>query len=234
MRGEPLDNLTPAVAADTMQVLHAPEDTRPRLRGRLHLGTAIASLPALAVLVSSAATTVALFAAWVYGIANVLLYTTSSTYHVFAKAPRTRRIMQSLDHAMIYVLIAGTFTPICLLALKGQLRWVLLAAMWTGTAVGVALALVALERFHKVTFAMYLVLGWGGLVALPGLLDRPGHLLLVATGGLLYTVGAILFALQRPRLHPQWFGYHEVWHLLGVAAGVLLFLVNLDLIRSTT
>ncbi len=182
---------------------------------------------------SVAATTQALIAAWIYGLANIALYTTSSTYHVFTTSPRARRIMQSLDHAMIYVLIAGTFTPVCILAMTGSARWVVLAWMWAGALVGMALTILALERFHKVTFAMYLVLGWSALAALPALLGRPEHLTLVIAGGVLYTVGAILFGLKRPALVPDSFGYHEVWHLLGVTAGVLLFAVNLDLIATS-
>jgi hemolysin III len=183
-------------------------------------------------LVSSAPSTEARVAAWVYGIANVLLYSTSGTYHVFAKTLRSRRIMQSLDHAMIYVLIAGSATPVCLLLVDGGLRWATLALMWGGALTGMLLALTALDRFRKVTFGMYLGLGWTGLLMVPALWPHPGWLAMVGVAGVLYTVGAILFGLQRPRLNPAWFGYHEVWHVLGVAAGALLFVVNLGVISG--
>jgi hemolysin III len=133
---------------------------------------------------------------------------------------------------MIYVLIAGTYTPVCLLALEGSLRWVLLAIVWTGAIVGMALTLFALDRFAKLSWALYLVLGWAALLAIPQLLDRPGLLGLAIAGGVLYTVGAVLFALHRPGPAATWFGYHEYWHAFGIAAGVMFFAMNLGLIAS--
>lgn len=207
-------------------------DPRPRLRGHIHLVAAFLSVGGLAVLVASATSGQAKVAAWIYGLAGILVYTTSSTYHVFARSPRARKIMQALDHAMIYVLIAGTFTPICILAMSGTWRWFVLGGMWVGAATGMTLALVALDRFNKITFALYLVLGWAGLVSVPTLIEHPRHLILVGIGGGLYTVGAVLFALHMPRLKPDWFGYHELWHTFGVIAGALFFAVNYNLINS--
>ena len=94
------------------------------------------------------------------------------------------------------------------------------------------LKLVAFHRLPKLGSAMYIVLGWGALLTLPALLQRPGLLALVVIGGVLYTVGAILFAMGKPTLSPRWFGYHEVWHTLGVAAGAVLFAANLGLVRA--
>jgi hemolysin III len=205
---------------------------RPRLRGRLHLATAIVSLGGLAWLLRVADSWEAKVAAWVYGLAMVLLYATSSTYHVFARSLRVRRVMQRLDHAMIYVLIAGTCTPICLLAMQGWWRWFVLGAIWIGAIAGVLLKTIALERFQKLGFTLYLVLGWAGLATLPALLEEPARLVLVATAGVLYTVGAVLFSLHWPGRNSRWFGYHEVWHCMVVAAGVLFFVVNLSLIES--
>jgi len=205
---------------------------RPHLRGRLHQLAFVASMAGLVWLVRSASSTAAVVAAWIYGVASILLYLTSSTYHVFARSPRARKVMQRADHSMIFVLIAGTFTPVCILALHGPGRWVLLAAMWAAAIGGVVLKLVAIERFPRFGNALYIVLGWAGLAALPALIHRPGVLALIAAGGALYTGGAIMFFMGRPRLSPRWFGYHEMWHALGVAAGVLLFVVNLGLIRG--
>ena len=170
--------------------------------------------------------------AWVYGIASILLYLTSSSYHVFARSVRARRIMQRADHSMIFVLIAGSFTPSAVLMLPDPLRWWSLGVMWGGAAVGVTLKLVAMERFPKLGAALYIVLGWAGLMAFPALAQRPGTLALFAAGGLLYTVGAIFFALNRPVLSPRWFGYHEVWHSFTAAAGALLYAANLGLVRA--
>lgn len=205
---------------------------RPKLRGRLHLAAAVASIGALVLLVRSAHSTEATVAAWVYGVSALALYTTSGTYHVFARSPQARRIMQRADHSMIYLLIAGSATPAILLLMDGWHRAALLGLMWAGAATGIVLKLVAFERLNKLGAALYIVLGWAGLLALPAFLDHPEALALMVVAGVLYTIGAALFAAGRPRLSPKWFGYHEVWHVLGTTAGVLLFVMNLGLIRG--
>lgn len=205
---------------------------RPRLRGRLHLAAAVVSVGGLVWLVRAAESTEATVAAWVYGVSALLLYTTSGTYHCFARSMRARRIMQRADHSMIYLLIAGSATPALLLLMEGWARAALLGLMWAGAATGVVLKLVAFDRLKKLGGALYIVLGWAGLLALPAFMDHPGALALMVAAGVLYTVGAALFAAGRPRLSPTWFGYHEVWHVMGVAAGVLLFVMNLGLISA--
>ncbi|MGN6693096.1 MAG: PAQR family membrane homeostasis protein TrhA [Aquihabitans sp.] len=206
--------------------------TRPIFRGRLHQLALVASVFGLIWLVESAPTTRARTVAWVYGLASVLLYLTSSSYHVFAKSPKARRIMQRADHSMIFILIAGTFTPLAVLGVHGSLKWVALVGVWLGAIGGVAFKIFWLDRFPKLGGAMYIVVGWAGIVILPAMWHRPGTLVLVAIGGVLYTLGAILFALHRPVLSERWFGYHEVWHAFGVAAGVVLFVANLGLVRA--
>jgi len=206
---------------------------RPRLRGRLHQVTTFVAMLGLVVLVENAASTEARIGAWVYGSASIALYAVSSGYHVFARSPRLRAVMQRVDHTMIYVLIAGTFTPIALVTLHGTAQTVALGVMWLGAAVGMVVKLAWFGRFRRLGSALYIVLGWAGLMALPGLWSRWTVLALVIAGGLLYTVGAILFALRRPRLKGRWFGYHEVWHVFGVGAGVLIFVANLRLVQTT-
>lgn len=205
---------------------------RPLLRGRLHQAAFVASVAGLAWLVASAPTPRAQAVAWVYGIASVLLYLTSSSYHVFARSPRARRIMQRADHCMIFVLIAGSFTPIAVLAVESPWKWVALAVVWVGSLAGILLKALALERYPRLGGAMYIVVGWAGAAILPALWHRPSTLALVAVGGVLYTVGAALFAARRPVLSPRVFGYHEMWHALGIAAGVALYIANLGLVRA--
>jgi hemolysin III len=205
---------------------------RPLLRGRLHQVACVASVVGLIWMVESAPTARATAVAWVYGLASVLLYLTSSSYHVFAKSPRARRIMQRADHSMIFVLIAGTFTPLAVLGVQGPWKWAALVAVWLGALGGVAFKIIWLDRFPKLGGAMYIVVGWAGIVILPALWDQPGTLALIAAGGVLYTLGAILFALHKPILSERWFGYHEVWHAFGVAAGVVLFVANMGLVRG--
>ncbi|QYG94008.1 hemolysin III family protein [Iamia sp. SCSIO 61187] len=205
---------------------------RPRLRGRLHLLAAVVSIGGLVWLVRAAESTEATVAAWVYGVTSLLLYATSGTYHVFARSPRARRIMQRADHSMIYLLIAGSATPAALLLIDGWTQAAMLGLLWSGAATGVVIKLVAFERFRKLGGALYIVLGWAGLLALPAFLAHPGALALMVVAGVLYTVGAILFAAGWPDISPRWFGYHEVWHVMGVTAGILLFVMNLGLISQ--
>jgi hemolysin III len=140
--------------------------------------------------------------------------------------------MRRADHSMIYVLIAGTFTPVCILAMGGWWRWIILGLVWLGAALGIALCVAPRPRVPRFRTALYLILGWAGLAAVPALMRRPRDLLLVIIAGTLYTVGAMLFGRRRPTLRPDWFGYHEFWHTIGVSAGVLLFAVNLSLVAT--
>lgn len=217
---------------ETQPIELQPALIRPHLRGRLHQAAFLASIVGLVALVEQASTPRALAVAWVYGVASVLLYLTSSSYHVFARSPRARRIMQRADHSMIYILIAGSFTPMAVLAVPSPWRWVALATMWAGALGGVVLKIVAIDRFPKTGSALYIILGWAAAATFPSLWSHPGTLMLIAAGGILYTGGAILFSLGRPRLSERWFGYHEVWHSFGIAAGALLFIANLGLIRA--
>jgi hemolysin III len=207
---------------------------RPRLRGQLHAIAAALSVGALVWLVRSAASIEATIAAWIYGVAAILCYLTSSTYHLFAGSDRARAVLRRADHSMIYVLIAGTFTPVCLLAMGGWWRWIIIGMFWLAAFVGVALSVAPNPRLPRFSVALYLILGWAGVAALPALSHHPIRLVLVVIAGLLYTVGAILFGRQRPTLRPNWFGYHEFWHSIGIAAGALLFVVNLSLIATRT
>jgi hemolysin III len=206
---------------------------RPRLRGVLHAIAAVLSVGALVWLVRAAETTEATVAAWIYGIAAILCYLTSSTYHMGRWGEQAKAALRRADHAMIYVLIAGTFSPVCMLAMAGSWRWVLVGVVWAGAVLGVALSIPRRPRAPRFGIALYLILGWAGLATLPALLRHPGRAALVITAGVLYTIGAILFGRRLPTLRPRWFGYHELWHAIGVTAGALLFVVNLGLIAGT-
>jgi hemolysin III len=198
---------------------------RPKLRGRLHLLAALVSVGGLVWLVRAAESTEATVAAWVYGISALLLYATSGTYHCFARTQRARRIMQRADHSMIYLLIAGTYTPVCLAALPRTVGLPLLAFIWLLALVGVTCKLLAGPRLMRASSGLYVAMGWVAMVALPSLLDhlRPAELVLLGVGGLLYTIGAVVLYLRRPDPRPAVFGYHEVWHAFTVAAAACHF-----------
>jgi hemolysin III len=116
----------------------------------------------------------------------------------------------------------------------GWWGWVVIGIVWLGAFTGIALSAWTTPHVPRLGFALYLVLGWAGIAAVPALSRHPGRLAMVVTAGVLYTVGAILFSRRRPTLRPAWFGYHEFWHGIGVAAGALFFVVNLSLIASRT
>ncbi len=164
----------------------------------------------------------------VFGLSMIVLYAVSATYHIGRWQPRTERILRALDHANIYVLIAGTFTPMCFNVLEGSFRTTMLAVIWSVAAAGVLLS-VFTERLPRWLMAsLYVGMGWIGVVLMPAFaahLPWPA-LGLLLTGGLLYTVGAVIYALQRPDPYPQVFGYHEVFHLF-VIGGSAAFTVTI-------
>ena len=202
---------------------HAIGKWRPRWRGRIHGGAVAVTLPAGIILTLVTPSGLARVAVFVYVASLLALFSTSASYHLFTRTQRAQRTMRQLDHAMVYVLIAGTYTPVCLLALPRTIGVVFLIGIWCAALIGIVLKIT--WRAHKVSGAMYLIIGWAALIILPWAYHRAGFtsLLLFALGGIVYTVGAVLFYLQRPQLRPLVFGYHEVWHVFTVVAVALQF-----------
>ena len=202
---------------------HAMGKWRPRWRGRIHGGAVAVTLPAGIVLTFVTPSGLPRIAVLVYVLSLLALFSTSASYHLFTRTQRAQRTMRQLDHAMVYVLIAGTYTPVCLLALPRNVGVPFLIAIWLAAALGITLKIT--WRAHKTSGAMYLVIGWAALIILPWSYHVAGFtsLLLFALGGIVYTVGAILFYLQRPQLKPLVFGFHEVWHVFTVVAVALQF-----------
>ncbi len=206
---------------------------KPRLRGRLHQLAFVVSIPAGIVLIGLARSAVDRVGAAVFALSLTGLYGVSAAYHRGHWSPRAERLMKHLDHSMIYVLIAGSYTPITLLTLQPAWGITLLALAWTGATIGVLITILRLERWHRIGFAMYLALGWLLVVATPQLVHSLSgmELALLATGGLLYTVGAIVLARNRPDPRPNFFGYHELWHSFVVSAGACHYTLVLLLVR---
>jgi hemolysin III len=209
--------VTPAYQA-TATAPHA----KPLLRGWLHLVTFFLAIPAGVLVVTLAGSMTARVGAVVYATGLIALFGVSAAYHRGPWSPTWRRRMQCLDHATIFVMIAGSYTPLCLLALRGWVAALTLAAAWTGAALGVALAWLDGRRTTTLRSALYIVLGWLAVLATPQLVRHlsAGELVLIAVGGVLFTVGAIFLATRWPDPFPRVFGYHEVWHTLVVAAAV--------------
>ncbi|MFN0029971.1 MAG: hemolysin III family protein [Acidimicrobiales bacterium] len=197
----------------------------PLFRGFLHFAACIVALPAGWLLVSRTTSTMALVACTLYVSSLLLSFGTSAGYHCLTKAGRARRVMRRLDHAMIYVLIGGTYVPLCLLALPLPWGIPLLATVGLGVVVGAVAKLVVFERGARLAHALYLLLGWAVVVAAPKLLQHldPAEIILLALGGLAYTVGVPVLIRHRPDPWPKVFGYHEVWHGFTVVAAGLHF-----------
>ena len=198
---------------------------RPRYRGHLHTWTALAAIPAGIFLVIAAQRAVGKVSAVVYGVSVLALFGTSAAYHRLARSVQARLVMQRLDHSMIFVLIAGTYTPLCLVALPATWGIPILCVVWVGAVAGVVLKVAAFDRFRVANYALYPVLGWVAVVALPVLYDRltTTQLALMLAGGVAYTLGIPVLVRTRPNPWPGTFGYHEVWHTITVVAGVCHF-----------
>jgi len=200
---------------------------RPRLRGVLHQYAFFASLITGTVLVAAAPTGRAVLAAAVYGVSVSAVFGVSALYHRVTWSPRGYRRMKRLDHAMIFLLIAGTFTPFGVLTLSGALAAVILMVVWSGAAAGIVLKLAWIDAPRWLSAVLYVALGWVGVAALPELLVQMGWMAtgLLLLGGLLYSAGALIYALRRPDPAPGVFGYHEVFHALVIAAALAQYAV---------
>jgi hemolysin III len=195
-------------------------ELRPRLRGVFHQYAFFVSLVLGASLVAIADGAGRRAAAGVFAAALATMFGVSALYHRITWKPRARRWMRRLDHAAIYLLIAGTYTPFALIAMDRAWRWTILPLVWGGALVAIALKLAWTEAPKSLSVAIGLGLGWVGIVALPELWSHtgPSGVVLLGIGGVLYTAGALVYARQRPDPVPMVFGYHEVFHAFVVAA----------------
>ena len=189
---------------------------RPAWRGVLHSWAFVASIPAGVLLIVFAAGAVERTAASIYTATLLAVFGTSAAYH---------RLMQRLDHSMIYLLIAGTYVPICIVALPPSWGIPLLATVGGLGMLGMIIKLVDLRRLHWLGYALYPVMGWAAIVATPALTTHlsTAQLTLIVAGGIAYTVGFPILLTRRPDPWPRTFGYHEVWHGFTVLAAVLHF-----------
>ena len=189
----------------------------------------------LLVLLASAGRTDQIVAFGIFGLSLVALYSASALYHLLPLSPTGVARLRRVDHMMIFVLIAGTYTPFCLLALEGAWRVGLLGVIWSLALCGVLLKIFWMGTPRWLSVALYLGMGWVAVIAAPALfLAVPaGGMIWVLGGGLLYTAGALVYALKRPNPAPGTFGFHELWHLFVVAGSachywaVLRYLVPL-------
>ncbi|MCW2991809.1 MAG: hemolysin family protein [Solirubrobacterales bacterium] len=205
----------------------AESDVLPRLRGVMHAYAFFFAVAAAVVLVVTADGGRARVAALVYGAGLCGLFGVSATYHRWRWDPRHKAVLQRLDHSMIFVFIAASYTPIALLVLTTPLRWIVFASVWGGAAGGVVFSLGWIDAPRSWIAGAYVALGWVAVVAAPQLLDHLGLVpaVLLLAGGVLYSVGAVIYARQRPDPWPATFGFHEVFHTLVTAAAMVHFAV---------
>src|SRR5947207_14684483 len=196
---------------------------KPRMRGLLHAYAAGVALACDIVLCSLAATRpgwTPLLACVIYSLTVIALFTTSALYHRRVWSPLGYKIMRRLDHSMIFVFIAGTYTPFCLLLLHGRVGAVVLGVVWTGAVLGVGLNLIVPNAPRWLSAPLYVALGWVAIWVLPDIARLGGItvLVLLVAGGVTYSAGAVVYALRRPNPWPTVFGHHEFFHACTLVA----------------
>ena len=162
----------------------------------------------------------------IYGITLILLFAASATYHMVKAKPKSIEKLRKLDHSAIYVLIAGTYTPFCIIMFQGFWKWGLLALIWSLALIGVALEVVLIRAPRWLRTGVYIMMGWIVLAAVGEMLKvlPTGALVWLLTGGVIYTLGAIVYATKKLDFFPGKFGFHEVWHIFVILAAIAHFI----------
>jgi len=202
------------------------EEIKPRLRGWLHAATAPLALISFLVMLVLADSRAARLGAAVFMISALLLFGVSAVYHTVPWRERAKRVLRRLDHSNIFIMIAGSYTPFSLLLLDSSQAAVLLSLVWSGAILGVLFKVFWLTAPRWVYVPLYLALGWAALIYLPDFYATASTVVFVmlSLGGLLYTVGALVYAFKWPDPNPRWFGYHEVFHALTIAAFIVHYI----------
>jgi hemolysin III len=208
------------------EAMGAELEQTPLLRGVFHLWAFVAAVAAGVVLVVLADGVLETVSSWVYAAALAAMFGASALYHRFPWRSTARRVWaRRLDHSTIFVFIAATYTPFALLGLGGVMRWLMLTLAWAGALLGLGLELAWLDSPRWLSAVAYLLVGWVGVVTIPQLFSEMGVAVavLLLVGGGLYTLGAAIYAMQWPNPFPRILGFHEIFHLLVVAAAVTQF-----------
>ncbi|KQZ83382.1 hemolysin III [Microbacterium sp. Root166] len=204
---------------DAAAVDAAAPELKPTWRGWIHAGTFPVAIVAGIILVLVAQGAAAKWACVVFAASSLLLFGNSALYHRFNWKPKTRAVLKRIDHANILLLISGTYTPIAVLALPPEQGAILLVIVWSGALAGILFRVFWLHAPRWLYVALYLALGWAAVMYLPDLLRaNAAMMVLVAVGGLLYTGGAIVYAMKKPNPWPGHFGFHEIFHVCTVLA----------------
>jgi hemolysin III len=221
--GERLSSVTAEVGDRVEQVI---EEIKPRLRGWLHAATLPLIAVAGVVLIALSPRPSIAWATAIYAACAVLLFGVSAVYHTGTWSPKAHGRLQRFDHANIFLLIAGSYTPYTLLLLDRDDATVLLSLVWTGALAGVLFRVFWVDAPRWLYVPIYLALGWAALFWMPQFAASASTtvLVLLIIGGALYSVGGLVYGLQRPNPSPAWFGFHEVFHSLTIAAFVVHYI----------
>ena len=198
------------------------DEVKPKLRGWLHAASAPLTLAAGVVLVVLSPTASTRIGSAVFATSALVLFTVSGIYHRGTWSPRVWRFLRRFDHANIFLLIAGSYTPFTLLLLHGAERVVLLSVVWTGAVLGVLFRVFWNDAPRWLYTPIYIALGWAAVFYFGDFVDNASTavIVLMAVGGVLYTLGGVVYGFKRPDPFPRWFGFHEVFHTLTIAAFV--------------
>lgn len=211
-------DLTPAAAVASATNALLP--LRPKLRGWLHAGVFPLALAAGIVLICLAPTTGTAVSCAVFAVSSWLLFGVSGIYHTKNWSPKWKAVLRRFDHTNIFLIIAGTYTPVSVTLLGHSEARLLLALVWGGALVGIGFRMFWLTAPRWVYVPCYIALGWAALFFLPELQRTGGTavIVLIIVGGVLYSIGAVIYALKKPDFSPNWFGFHELFHALTIAA----------------
>jgi hemolysin III len=206
---------------------------REPVNGLTHLGGAIAALVGLIVLLAIAwSGAIKVVSVLIYGVSLILLFSASATYHLVKAGPKTIQVLRKLDHSAIFLLIAGTYTPICLIAFTGFFRWGLLAIVWSIALVGIIVKIFYINAPRWLTAGVYVLMGWLSVFAAGQMVMSLSSATIawLIAGGIIYTLGAVVYATKIFDILPGKFGYHEVWHLFVLAGAAAHFVAILGVV----
>jgi len=201
---------------------------REPVNGLTHLAAAIVAVVGIMILIYLARhSTVKLISLSVYGLSLALMFTASAVYHLVRAGPRIMLFLRKLDHSSIYLLIAGTYTPICIHYFTGTWRWAPLVIIWSLAIIGIAVKLFVIRAPRWVTAGVYLLMGWLAIVAAKEVLASipTGALVWLLLGGLFFTGGAVIYILKKPDPLPGVFGFHEIWHIFVILGAFSHFII---------
>jgi hemolysin III len=201
---------------------------REPVSGLTHLGAAVAAVMGLiALLIIGRGDPTKEISLLIYGVSLIMMFAASATYHMVDLGPGVGARLRKLDHSTIYILIAGTYTPICVHFFSGFWSWGVLVLIWTMALAGVIVKLFVIKEPRWMRAGVYLVMGWLGLLAIPEILRTmpAGAIAWLLLGGVLFTLGAVIYVLKKPDPWPGVFGFHEIWHIFVITACLAHYIV---------